>query len=114
MRFCKGKGLIRSGLSSGLIVPLAFTSFLTLSLCRLSILQRARWLSLCVLMHSFDLDHLWDTEKVWGSQGVRATGTEWKTKQAFRGTGFVARERNAAFPSLETQRLHGWTESELP
>lgn len=31
MRFCKGKGLIRSGLSSGLIVPLAFTPFLALS-----------------------------------------------------------------------------------
>ena len=61
--------MIRSGFSSGLIVPLALLAFLGLSLCRLSILQGPRWLSLCVLAHSFDLDHLWGTEKVWGKQG---------------------------------------------
>lgn len=53
-----------------------------LSLCRLSIPQGPRWLSLCVLTHSFDLDHLWGTEKVWGKQGRNRV----KMKQAFRGT----------------------------
>lgn len=70
VRFCKRKGLRRSGLSSGLIVRLPLILFLGLSLCRSSLLQGPGWLGARVLTHACDLDHLWDTEKVWGSQGL--------------------------------------------
>lgn len=68
MRFGKREGLRRSGLSSGLIVQ--HTLFLGLSLCRLNLLQGSGGSVPVFLTHSFDLGHLWDTEKVWGSKGL--------------------------------------------
>ena len=69
MRFLQKKRCDKIRFLLWLIVPLGLISFLGLSLCRLSILQGPTWLSLRVLTHSFDLDYLWGTEKVWGEQG---------------------------------------------